>query len=197
MKHEGGQQEANYLLWEITESEEWLAEKTRLIANQKLPKRRLEFLAGRLLLQLLLPTHDVSLIEPDENGKPHLPAGFPHVSISHSWPYVAAMVSHASACGIDIQVPHRRMPELKHKFLSEAEMAMIGGGEQEVLLSWCVKEAGFKKLGRRGVDFIAHLPIVDWEQSGADEFLIGMQTVDFFIEMRGMVREDFCLCFTL
>lgn len=146
-------------IWEIQEPESFFMERTGLQSDIKNEKRRMEYLAGRFLLRHLKHDFPLLSIEPDIHDKPRLKDNQYYFSISHSHPYVAAVVSPYVECGIDIQVWHRRMEHLQHKFLSPAEQTFFKGDARLITVAWCTKEAAYKWQGRRGVEFIDHLII--------------------------------------
>jgi len=144
-------------IWKIEEPESFFMEKTGLRPAIKAEKRRLEHLAGRFLLRHLVADFPLLHIFPDEHDKPRIAENEYYFSISHSFPYVAAVVSPYVECGIDIQVWHARIEQIQHKFLSDQEQSMIGTDPRMITLAWCAKEAAYKWQGRRGVEFIDHL----------------------------------------
>lgn len=146
-------------IWEIGEPEDFFTERTGIISDIRSEKRRLEHLAGRFLLKHLKEDFPLLHIRPDEHDKPRLHDNQYYFSISHSFPFVAAVVSPYVECGVDIQVWHPRMRQLKHKFLSPEEQSLFGEDEQLLTIAWCAKEAAYKWEGRRGVEFIDHLQI--------------------------------------
>jgi len=149
-------------IWKIDEPESFFTGETGLSIDIKNEKRRMERLAGRFLLKYLqqdFPLHDIS---PDQHDKPRITDNQYFFSISHSWPYVAAVVSPYAEAGIDIQCWHPRMEQLQHKFLSPEEQAVLKADTELITLAWSAKEAAYKWQGRRGVEFIDHLPITGW-----------------------------------
>ena len=72
------------------------------------------------------------------------------------------MLSDQAECGLDIQVWHERMDALQHKFLSRAEQEFFERDTKLITLAWAAKEAAYKWLGHRGIDFIEHLQIIDF-----------------------------------
>lgn len=155
-------------IWHIEEPEDFFIERTGITSNIKHPKRRMEHLAGRFLLRHLKEDFPLLHIAPDEHDKPRLPNNQYYFSISHSYPYVAVVVSPYVECGVDIQVPHPRMLQLQHKFLSESERQLCSGDEQLITLAWSAKEAAYKWQGRRGVEFDEHMIIEKIEKGGDD-----------------------------
>lgn len=152
-------------IWEIAEPEEFFVRHTGIVTDIKSHKRRLEHLAGRFLLRHLQADFPLQDIFPDAHDKPRISGNPFFFSISHSYPYVAAVVSRHVECGIDIQTWHQRMPQLQDKFLSPAEQELFRNDPKLLTLAWCAKEAAYKWQGRRGVAFIDHLPIHHYRQT--------------------------------
>ncbi len=182
-------------IWKIEEPESFFIERTDMPAPDiKSDKRRIERLAGRFLLRYLKQDFPLLNIQPDEHDKPRIDNNHYYFSISHSWPYVAAVVSPYVECGIDIQCWHPRMESLQNKFLSEQEQIFFGNDPQLITLAWSAKEAAYKWQGRRGVEFIDHLIIEKYSENEYNhEFDIHLQLTNpkMHISAQGVVREDF------
>lgn len=146
-------------IWKIEESEEWFTRQISVFPTAAFPQKRLEFLAARYLLTLLYPEFPLSTIQADEQGKPRLPQNQLEFSLSHSFPYVAAVISKDKPCGIDIQVWKNQVTRLQHKFLSPKEQLFFHNDMQQLLMAWCAKEAAYKWQGLRATAFIEHLQI--------------------------------------
>jgi len=146
-------------IWKMEEPEAFFREQTGLDPDIKADKRRIEHIAGRYLLTHLQEDFPIWNIDKDEHDKPRIDNNDYYFSISHSWPYVAAVIDPRSEAGIDIQTWHPNIGRIKHKFLSLREQELFGQDEQMITLAWCAKEAAYKWNGRRGVDFIQHLPV--------------------------------------
>jgi len=155
-------------IWEIDEPESFFTERTGLAPDIKFEKRRMEHLAGRFLLKHLKEDFPLFNIQPDKHDKPRIDYNAYYFSISHSWPYVAAMISPSHECGIDIQTWHPRIQKIQHKFLSAEEQKLFKDDTQLLTMAWCAKEAAYKWQGRRGVEFIEHLEIISVEKTGAN-----------------------------
>ncbi|OJW78611.1 MAG: hypothetical protein BGO69_01090 [Bacteroidetes bacterium 46-16] len=147
-------------IWEIDEPERFFTERTGLTPDIKFEKRRMEHLAGRFLLKHLKEDFPLFNIQADEHDKPRIHGNSYYFSISHSWPYVAAIISPERECGIDIQTWHESIQKIQHKFLSSREQELFNNDSKLLTMAWCAKEAAYKWQGRRGVDFIDHLPII-------------------------------------
>jgi 4'-phosphopantetheinyl transferase EntD len=160
-------------IWKIDEPERFFAERTGLSIDIKNEKRRMEHHAGRFLLKHLKEDFPLLNIRPDEHDKPRIDEDQYYFSISHSWPYVAVVVSPYHECGIDIQCWHPRIGQIQHKFLSADEQELFGDDPKMITMAWSAKEAAYKWQGRRGVEFIDHLQANYIERDG-DRFNINI-----------------------
>lgn len=151
-------------IWKIEEPESFFAERTGIAPDIKNDKRRIEHLAGRFLLKHLKEDFPLLTIRPDEHDKPRIENNGYYFSISHSWPYVAAVVSPYVEAGIDIQCWHPRMEKLQDKFLSAPEKPLFQNDAKLITLGWSIKEAAYKWQGRRGVEFRDHMIIEEFAE---------------------------------
>lgn len=185
-------------IWKIEEPEAFFSERTGIHSEIKSQKRRLEYLAGRFLLKYLKTDFPLVSILPDEHDKPRIENNRYFFSISHSFPFVAAVVSPYVECGIDIQTWHPRILQLQHKFLSPKEQLFFKNEPELVTLAWSAKEAAYKWQGRRGVDFMKHMPIKEfYEHAGRFNITILMD-LSFprqHIQTEGIVTECFSCAF--
>jgi hypothetical protein len=205
-------------IWHISEDEDFFSAGTGLASLIKHSRKRLEHLCGRWLLRLLREDFPLHQIAPDEHDKPRLPENRFFFSISHSFPYVAAVISEQEECGIDIQVWKSSIGEVAYMFLSEKEMALCrlavfepgeaaaGAPDARLLtLAWCAKEAAYKWNGRRGVNFIADLPIrcilgVNWDSIPGllpQRFQVEMQAGEYAVSMPAWLHGDFACALLL
>ncbi len=152
-------------MWHITETEESLLS---LLANQAYhveqlearqhPKRRVEYLATRLLIQEMYPeasTQITYLL----NGRPVLPDGMGFISLSHTAGYAAAIVHPSQAVAIDIEQQGPKAARLSERFVREDERQYIAATQQEQVstLVWSAKESLFKIAQKQDIDFKEHL----------------------------------------
>ena len=156
-------------IWHITEPEHFFSDQLGFSTQKKLEKRRLEFLATRLLLQQTIPGFPFEKMAIAATGKPFLHGTPYHFSISHSFPYVAVAFSERSV-GIDVQVFQPKISRLKDKFLSVAEQKWFADSMEKLTLAWTAKEAAYKRLEKNGVDFIRDLSIRDFHMQGNAAF---------------------------
>lgn len=181
-------------IWKIDEPEAFFTERTGIAPDIKNEKRRMEHLAGRFLLKHL--KHDFPLlnIRPDEHDKPRIDENQYYFSISHSWPYVAAIVSPYHECGMDIQVWHERMTLLQHKYLTSDEQAFFNNDPQMLTMAWSAKEAAYKWQGMRGVEFTDHL-ILNYLEKKQEYYniniFLNLTTPNKLLTLEGYIEADF------
>ncbi len=156
--------EGGWALWHITESIDAL---TFLIKSELCPveiitpKKKLEWLASRALIQQL--SEKVGLpfkgIYKDEFGKPFLKNNSAQISLSHSYPYVAAQLHFSIAVGIDIELPSEKLLRVAHRVFSAAEQQDAGINLTKNCVYWCAKEALYKLYGKRGISFSENIKV--------------------------------------
>ncbi len=146
-------------IWKVEEDEAFFMERTGMTSDMKNERRRIEHLAGRFLLKHLETDFPLHQIAKDEHDKPRIDNNAFFFSISHSWPYVAAIIDPYEEAGIDIQTWHPRIEQIQHKYLSVEEQNLFQNDPKLLTLAWSAKEAVYKWNGKRGVDFIEHIPI--------------------------------------
>lgn len=200
-------------IWHIAEDEAFFSTETGLTTSIRHPRKRLEHLCGRWLLRYLHEDFPLHQIEPDAHDKPRLPANRYFFSISHSFPYVAAVISETEECGIDIQVWKGSIQSVAHMFLSPEEEQLCRPGNalrrvhepdaRLLTLAWCAKEAAYKWNGRRATDFIEHLPIgqivgEDWDDIlRAEAFRVEMKVAGHAASLPGRLEQDFACAWML
>ncbi|RYG46227.1 MAG: 4'-phosphopantetheinyl transferase superfamily protein [Chitinophagaceae bacterium] len=183
-------------IWKIDEPESFFTERTGVTSTIASEKRRLEHLAGRFLLRHLKEDFPLLSIIPDIHDKPRIPENQYFFSISHSFPYVAAVVSPYVECGIDVQVWHSRMEKLQYKFLSASERILFNSDTKLLSLAWSAKEAAYKWQGRRGVEFSRDLVIKSLkEENGELRLLFDLPLTNprMEIQVSGRLEPDFSL----
>lgn len=145
-------------IWSITEPLSFFEEGMTMDIHIQNEERKIQHLAVRLLLSLMMPEAKMKDIVMAENGKPYL-KGVPfHFSFSHCKGYAACAVSDHFPIGIDIEIIHPRIAKVAHKFLNDAEKNMLSNLSEEDALKqlaffWAAKEAMYKKHEQLGIDF--------------------------------------------
>jgi len=151
-------------VWHITEPEDFFLAAVPLQREIKHWHKRLQHLAGRLLLKELYPDFPVKLIRIADTKKPFLEEDPFHFSISHCGDYAAAIVSKTSRVGADVEMLNSKIVSIGHKFTSNDELKIFAWESaannqysmlniQYMTLCWSVKESVFKWWGSGGVDF--------------------------------------------
>ena len=146
-------------------------EEAATLAGLRLPKRRREWLGGRVAakeaartlmtrLGLAVPAWPGLLVRADEDGRPRLWMAaddrpvWPAISISHSGDYAGALAAHGADCGVDIQRVTPRVMRVGERFLSGAETALLAASPclvgldpaVRLCLAWAAKEAARKAI---------------------------------------------------
>ncbi|MCW5200503.1 hypothetical protein VU07_01615 [Desulfobulbus sp. F4] len=141
-------------------------EERRYFERFHYPKRRLEWLGGRIAAKIallsLLDAEDFRrqtqwlTILPDKYGKPTVSGRAAKkelsLSISHSGKYAVALTVQGISCGIDLQEISDKLPSLTDYFASRTELELltglpeIGSYETSLTMLWAVKEAVKKSV---------------------------------------------------
>lgn len=190
-------------LWHITEDENFFLPHSGpdsipedIIHN----KKRLEWLSGRMLLKQLTEAMGLEYkgILKDTFGKPHLRDHSYQISLSHSFPFVAAQISHHNAVGIDIEQPTKKLLRIGPRILDPTELSDAGTDVLKHCVYWCAKEALYKLYGKRGVLFTHHLKVDPFELNGKGELLgrVEFDEIVLFAELRYIVAKDYVLVYT-
>jgi 4'-phosphopantetheinyl transferase len=139
------------------------------------PKRRQEWLAGRLALQEIVQTMHIPYegLLKEKTGKPYLPGSAAEVSISHSYPYGAALLHTQLAAGIDLEALKPKLLTLAPRFLSEQELAIAGNNLHKTAVCWCTKEVLYKIYYKKNLILRKDLEILPFNLQ-MEGFLIGI-----------------------
>jgi phosphopantetheinyl transferase len=153
-------------VWHISEDEDFFLQQVPLQREIYHPHKRLQHLAGRLSLKELFPDFPYELIRIADTRKPFLQNEAYHFSISHCSDYAAVIVSKEDRVGVDIELFSKKIENVKHKFLSEAELEIIKQitkssiiNYQLLIAAWSIKETIYKWYGNGQVDFTEHIHI--------------------------------------
>lgn len=152
-------------LWHIREAEAELADQIKefesipsyIVHEQK----RLEFCVGRLLAKTLLEKLSVKFegIVKDEFGKPFFRNNNYQLSLSHSYPYVGALIDQSKSVGIDVEQIKSKLLKIAPRVLHPTELEDAGSNEIKHCIYWCAKEAMIKIYGKKDLVFAEHLLI--------------------------------------
>lgn len=184
-------------LWKISESESELYELMEKDPILQLPEpdvsnviKKQEWMAGRLILKALIEHLGLKYhgIYKDEVGKPHLNKYPHHISLTHSFPWVGAIVCKNGAVGIDLEQPKKKLNRIAYKFLCESELIQANNITEKLCVYWCAKEALYKLKGQKGIIFKKNLLIEPFEMDKKME-LIGNIVVNNNIRKYKMRAE--------
>lgn len=159
------QQNRAWGLWKITETEETLLDLVRkfeVIPDQLThPQKRLEFVTGRALASILLEKLGESFqgVTKDKHGKPSFKFSTVQLSLSHSYPYVAALADTTKSVGIDVEQIKQKLIRIAPRILHPIELSDAGNNEAKLCILWCAKETLVKVYGKKDLIFSDHLNI--------------------------------------
>lgn len=189
-------------LWKITEEESALV--SQLLAPEDIPEslkhphKRLEFIASRLLTQLLLKEFNqvYAGIYKDEFGKPYLTNSNLHISQSHSYPYVAVILDTEKKVGIDIEQKKEKLHRIAARVFSEAELRNAGYDLTKLCILWCAKEALIKLYGQKDLHLKEEIAI-DYFTLTNEKFSGSILRKEYKISypLQYLVQEDLVLVF--
>lgn len=158
-------------VWHITEQEDFFLPKLSLSFDEMTElslikgKKRMEWLAARYLVHILLGSEERICWVKDDFGKPYLAGKNIFFNISHSGEMAAAIIGKQEV-GIDIQIFTPKIARIASKFMREKDLQHIP--EENLLaylhLFWAAKEALYKAYGRRELDFKEHI-FVDFDRN--------------------------------
>lgn len=193
-------------VWKIEESSEELLSMLELqseylpfLQQIKTEKRRQEWLASRVLLKEL--AGEELLIAYHDDGAPYLPDSSLSLSISHTNGYAAVLLQKQESAGIDIEYHSNRVLKIRSRFMSSKEDASVCPDHEveHLLVHWCAKEALFKMIRQRDVDFIEHLHVEPFVYAGSGQIkAVETRTGDALsYTLRYEVRPDFVLVYSV
>jgi len=155
--------QSGWAIWHIEESVEELANKIIGVPPKEITheSKRLEWLAARHLV-LSLSNH-LGLryfgVKKDAFGKPFLEKYPHHLSLSHSFPYVAVQIDHDQSVGIDLEQPKAKILKIAPRIFSPVELKDAGTDVVKHTVYWCAKETMYKIHGKGNLHFSNQLNI--------------------------------------
>lgn len=201
-------EKASWALWHILESEEELLDRLQAGAREleelsiiRNETRRLEWLACRILLKQLAYSQQVNYTElkKDSFGKPYLAGSPAFISLSHSFPFAAAILNTEKEVGIDIEKSRSQLLRIRHKFLNQKELSCAGDNLEKLCVFWTAKEALYKLYGKRGLHLQEDIQIDPFELEEEGEIigrLVTKQIKESFT-LHYHRYQDLHVCFSL
>jgi len=163
-----------WALWRITEERALLEHQIHPfeVVSPELtnPNKILEFISSRVLLQRLLAEWSLPFegLTKDDAGKPFLKNSDLQISLSHSYPYVAAVIDREKSVGIDLEQPKDKLLRIAGRVLNPQEQKDAANNLVKHCIYWCAKEALIKVYGKRHLHLAKELAIepFDLAQNG-------------------------------
>ncbi len=164
-----------WALWQISETEAAFAKMLdgaeAMPTGLTHPTKRLEWLAGRVLLKAVFAHLNVPYtgITKNEHGKPSAIGNTFHVSLSHSFPFVAALVDENGPAGIDLEQPKTKLFRVAHRIFHPDELRDAGNDLIKHCVYWCAKEALVKIHGKKDLIFASNLYVFPFSLAGTGD----------------------------
>lgn len=199
--HPSGKQ-SGWAIWHITETEQQLLSGIVGSVPDNLinVKKRLEWLASRRVILTLCNHLGLRFfgIRKDDFGKPYLEKYPHHISLSHSFPYVAAQIDYDRPVGIDLEQPREKLLAIAPRILSSTELEDAGESVIKHCVIWCAKESMFKIHGKGGLHFSHQLNIEPFplQEEGNLVGIISDNGKKTAVELSYQVNPDFVLVYT-
>ena len=194
--------EQAWALWHIAETEDELS----FISQESCPEdivnfqKRLEWLAARALVKTLLEEFGLDYygLRKDEFGKPFLKEHPHQISLTHSFPYVAAQIDRHHPVGIDLEQPKEKLKTIAHRIFNEDEVKDAGDDIVKLCLYWSAKEALYKIHGKRNLLFTHHLSILPFKLASSGKLVgqIKLPEKETTLQLRYTVMQDFVVVYT-
>jgi 4'-phosphopantetheinyl transferase len=179
-------------VWQIAEDEGYFMKKLPLTDAEradletKRGHRRLEFLASRYLVQVMVGW--AYHLEKDGFGKPYLANADYHISVSHSKEFTAFIIG-KNLVGIDIQYITPRIETIAKRVMNEAKFNSLSEHNrlEHLHVYWGAKEALYKAYGKGELDFRKNILITPFLYQNREEgkFYGSIETAD--------LKKDFTL----
>lgn len=146
------------------------------------PIKKLESIAARYCLHQLSPEFDSLVLVQNDRNRPFLQDSDWHISLTHSYPFVAAACSRKKRIGIDVEKPGRNIEKIAPRFLCATELEKWKDTSNLLTLAWSAKESIYKAVGKPGLSFQKEIEISDLDQNLGKAQLITGEEIDLFWE---------------
>jgi 4'-phosphopantetheinyl transferase len=165
-------------VWRIAEEEGYFIKKLPLSEAEqadlqtKRGHRRLEFLASRYLVQVMVGW--AYQLEKDKFGKPHLANTDYPISVSHSKDFTAFIIG-KNLVGIDIQYITPRIETIAKRVMNETKFNSLSEHNrfEHLHVYWGAKEALYKAYGKGELDFRKNILIKPFLYENTEGVLYG------------------------
>lgn len=161
----------------------------------KNPVKRKEWIAGRRLVKVLMENSGLTFrgIVKDEFGKPFPAESSYQLSLSHSFPYVAACLHYRESVGIDLEQPKEKLLRIAPRILDNEELEIAGADVKKHCVIWCAKEVLVKVHGKKNLVFATNLKIGPFSMQSEGEITgnIIVNSHHTIVPMYYQVHSDF------
>jgi len=165
------------------------------------PQKRLEYAAGRAVVKELMALFNYPYqgIIKNEFGKPFLKNCPTHVSMSHSFPYVAIIVDAEKIVGIDIEQKKENLRRVAPRIFQPAELENCGNDLAKLCICWCTKESLVKVYGKKDLVFKEELFVEPFELKKEGKIIgqIKKSHHENSYSLQYLVEQDFVLVYTI
>ena len=196
-------------LWRVEEEIEWFFDQVDLTKEDtsELSKisneiKKLEWLSTRTIMKVLVEEMGMKYmgIIKDIHGKPFLrERSFP-ISVSHSYPYVSAIIHKDKEVGIDLEkLKNDKIQRISKKFTNAQEYAFASNDPRILTLIWCAKESLYKLHGRKFVVFRENLEVEPFEPFETGELIgwLKLDTGKWAFKLKYETTEHFFITYTV
>jgi 4'-phosphopantetheinyl transferase len=146
------------------------------------PIKKLESVAARSCLFRLSSEFESLILVQNDRNRPYFQDSNWHISLTHSYPYVAAACSLQNSIGIDLEKPGRNIEKIAPRFLCTAELAKWKNKSNLLTLAWSAKESIYKAVGKPGLSFQKEIEISDFGQNPSKARIATGEEIDVFWE---------------
>jgi len=200
------EESSTLLLWKLSETESELREMLGNAYNPEElsavshPQKLREWLASRLLIKIIAERFGINYIGTykDEHGKAFLIDNDSHISITHTFEFVAVAINPPAAVGIDMEKMDAKLQRTSKKYLSQPEFERAGDEMALLCIYWCAKEALYKLYGKKKISFRDSIYIEPFDKD-ATSLKGRLADMDRVIEANITVRwfDHHCLAIAL
>jgi 4'-phosphopantetheinyl transferase len=196
-------------MWRVEEEIGWFFREVDLsieepdaVGNISNHYKKLEWLSTRTLLQALTLKIGVPYpgIIKDDHGKPFLKNYSHPISITHSFPFVSAIIHKDKEVGIDLEkLKINKILRIAPKFMNSKEYAFSRNDSHISTLIWCAKESLYKLHGRKFVIFKEDLEIEPFEIAGSGQLIghIKLPDLNASFTMNYEITDEYYTTYTV
>jgi 4'-phosphopantetheinyl transferase len=146
------------------------------------PVKKLESTSVRHCLARLSTEFQELLLVQNDRNRPFFENSDCHISLTHSYPFVAAAFSYEYRIGIDIEKPGRNIEKIAPRFLATEEWEKWKNQSNLLTLAWSAKESIYKAVGRPGLSFQQEIEIKHFFTNPSEASLKSGEKIQLFWE---------------